>query len=313
MVGAGSFGWNHLLVWRRLARQGLILFTGVVEKNSHIRKKLKHIKIPVFKELTPDLLANVSAVDIVTPPSTHYAIAQKSLIYTHVFLEKPMALFSLDARKLNGLAKKYQRHLMIGHIYRFNGAIQKLKELLTTSDTKPFFFECTFIDSPHQLPADCGILFSDLHAFDILDYLLDSTPKLGYATLFKNKIRPHFEIDATVLLHYAKEFDVTVKLSWRGIIKTRLMNIWFPDKKIVVDFIKQTITVFTSKEVRKFNCAKKNRPLDLELIDFIDILKNKKIKFPDGSVGLRIIRIVEQLYLSAQKKQQIKFFPDKII
>lgn len=304
LIGAGAFGWNHLLDWIRLERQGAVSFAGVVARDPAKQKKIRALKVPVFSTLTTKLLRSVDGVDIVTPAGTHYALAKKCLLYTNVLLEKPMTLSTVEARRLNYLAAGKGRQLMIGHIYRFNGAIQALKKMIAASRTKPFYIETVSVHRPRHLPTDCGVLFSDLHGFDMLDYLLEDAPQTVYAVGPGSSER--FEHNAIVLLRYPAGINAVVKLSWTGAPKTRSMMLLFPDKTMTVDLLQQKITVDTATRHRVFSCFK-IKPLTAELACFGRVLIGGKVAYPDGKVGIRIVRLVEEIRRSYRKGHPVAF------
>ncbi len=306
LVGAGKFGWNHLLAWQKLARRGLVSFIGVVARDANKRKKISALKVPVFAELTDDILKTVDTVDIVTPAATHYDLAKQCLLFTNVFLEKPMTLSTHEAKELNKIAAEKKRYLALGHIYRFNGAVQKLKKIMAASPAKPFFIEAAFIDTPSKLPNDCGILFSDLHGFDILDYLLESAPESIYAVGSRSNATERFENNATVLLRYPNQVDAVVKLSWTGVPKSRSMALLFSDKTIVVDLAAQIITIATSRGTKKISCFK-IMPLEAELANFVEVLKKKPVVYVDGTVGARIVHLTAEIERSYRENQPILF------
>ena len=77
----------------------------------------------------------IEAVGIATPASTHYELARRALdANKHVFVEKPIALAVEEAERLIKLAAERGRVLMVGHIYKYNVAVQKVKELIDRGD-----------------------------------------------------------------------------------------------------------------------------------------------------------------------------------
>jgi len=65
----------------------------------------------------------VDGVVVVTPAQTHFSLCREFLeAGRDVFVEKPIALVSEEARKLAELAEKKQRILQVGHIFRFDPA-----------------------------------------------------------------------------------------------------------------------------------------------------------------------------------------------
>lgn len=71
----------------------------------------------------------VDGVIIAVPTEYHYAIAKDCLERgKHVLLEKPLTKHLYEAEELFEIAKKNNRALHVGHIERFNGAVQELKK-----------------------------------------------------------------------------------------------------------------------------------------------------------------------------------------
>jgi predicted dehydrogenase len=76
-----------------------------------------------------DLLtsADVDAIVVATPPDTHAKMAQRALSANkHVFVEKPMALSSIDAHQLRRLARERHLRLMVGHVLLYHPAVREL-------------------------------------------------------------------------------------------------------------------------------------------------------------------------------------------
>jgi len=83
----------------------------------------------VLDELLDD--AEVDAIVIATPSETHASIARRALnANKHVFVEKPMAMSSVEAQELNKLAHDRGRRLMVGHVLLYHPAIAELSTRL---------------------------------------------------------------------------------------------------------------------------------------------------------------------------------------
>lgn len=131
LVGAGRFGQHHLRNLKDLHNENKIVLVGVVVATAKSRQKIKtEHNVKTYAALTPELLKEVDAVDIVTPPETHFEIVSKCLRYADVFVEKPLASSTTEAKKLHDQAKKYKRTLTVGHIFRHDPVSVKLKKLL---------------------------------------------------------------------------------------------------------------------------------------------------------------------------------------
>lgn len=293
LIGAGHFGKHHLNVLAALDREGFIVLNGVVSLQKEERVWVESFGIKAYSKLTDSLLRATDAVDIVSPPSTHYVLAKRCLPLVHVFLEKPITLAVKEGLVLGRLAKQYKKVLFVGHIYRFHPFLHKLKRIIDESSHGPFFIECIFGDNPHKLPKDCGVLFSDLHGFDIIDYLTGKVPKKIMTFGARHRRDSRFEDDVIVTLEYASNLRASVKLHWVGAPKTRTIVLYFMDKIVTVDLVRQSLVVTTAKGARMIKNGAE-MPLALELRSFMQVLKGKLVDYPDATVGTRVLNVAVQ-------------------
>lgn len=305
LVGVGHFGINHLKDLMRLDKSGKIEFVGVM-KNKTGEKVAQMRGVKVFSSLTDNLLKSVDAVDIVTPPSTHYQLAKKCLEFADVFLEKPITLSVDEGLELQKLSEKKKRVLFLGHIYRFHPSIVKLKEIIRTSSSGPCSIECSFGDLPKKITQDCGILYSDFHGFDIIDYLFGQLPKMIAARGVRRRRDSKFEDDVVVVLEYQSGLRGTVRMSWSMSPKVRNVMVYFQDRIIDVDLISQDILIEKDKKV-EIKKGSGERPLMLELKYFVKVLKGEAIDYPDAVVGTRIVNIAAHAEKSLRSGHVISY------
>jgi predicted dehydrogenase len=83
-----------------------------------------------------DLLdADLDAIVIATPISTHYELASRALRRgKHVFVEKPLADSAEKARDLVQLAESVGRTLMTGHTFVYSPPVVRVKELIDSGE-----------------------------------------------------------------------------------------------------------------------------------------------------------------------------------
>lgn len=307
LIGAGNFGQHHARVLAGFLKKQRLSFFGIVERNPEVRKRLtREYGVPVYEKLTKELLQTVDAVDIVTPAASHFALVKECLNYVHVLVEKPLTLSSREAKILEQKAQKTKRFLMVGHIYRFHPFTSALKKIIAESKTSLKHLEATFVDFVPHPTTDCGVLFSDLHAFDILDDLLGQMPITAFAVSDARKISG-VEKNTSVLLTYPQGVTATVRLSWEQVPKTRQLRLFFSDKIITADFQNNRIITSTVKNDKKLHIPVKQTPLETELSIWLDCLENKSAPMVNSTLAGRIIKIVEKIQQSAQKGQVIKF------
>jgi predicted dehydrogenase len=107
VLGTGSLGQNHVRIYSELAATGLVEFTGIFDTSADTARKIaaKH-NTRVFSSIA-ELAAVSDAVNIVTPTTTHFELAQSLLQQgKHVLVEKPMTDDTAQAAELVQLAQQ---------------------------------------------------------------------------------------------------------------------------------------------------------------------------------------------------------------
>jgi predicted dehydrogenase len=170
VAGAGSFGRNHLRVYRELetAGEGVALVAAVEPNAERAAETAAKYAIPVFA--TPEALlvsdVKVDAATVAVPTVHHHAAASVLLDGgLDLLVEKPLATSLAEADDLIALAKKNGRVLQPGHLERFNPAVLAVEPRLK----RPMFFEShrLSIFGPRALDVDV-VLDLMIHDLDIV-------------------------------------------------------------------------------------------------------------------------------------------------
>ena len=170
VAGAGSFGRNHLRVYRELetAGEGVALVAAVEPNAERAAETAAKYAIPVFS--TPEeLLASDLKVDAATVavPTVHHHAAASALLDggLDLLVEKPLAATLSEADDLIARAGKNGRLLQPGHLERFNPAVLTVEPRLK----RPMFFEShrLSIFGPRALDVDV-VLDLMIHDLDIV-------------------------------------------------------------------------------------------------------------------------------------------------
>lgn len=284
LIGLGRFGKHHFRVLKELEAAHLIEFAGVVILNKEQRKKAEaEFGIKTYTEITPSMLKNVDAVDIVTPPETHFAIIKKCLPYTNVFTEKPLATTASDAKKLELLALKHKRVLTTGHILRFHPVTEKLKEIVAKK-TMPLKITGEFIN-PTALDQGREPSLEFLHLFDVVDMLWGKDPDI-VSSRRDGRV-------SIVDIRYAKYHDARFVLGCKGDEKKRTLKFKYPEHTIDADFVLNTITYKKGEVSKTYQCQSEQELLHKELSEFVATLLGSKNKV-DPATASRIVSIAER-------------------
>src|SRR5690606_8598938 len=102
-------------------------------------------RYPTIKTTTDfqDLLRDpeIDAIAVATPVSTHFELGMAALkAGKHLWLEKPMAETSLQARKLLDEAQKRNRILLVDHTFIYTGAVRKMAELIRAGELGRIYY-----------------------------------------------------------------------------------------------------------------------------------------------------------------------------
>lgn len=130
LVGAGSIGRRHL----RLLAEREDVALCVVELNAQCKTAVSQEfpQMPFFDSMEAAITdGGYGAVIIATPHRTHAPLAIKALeLGVHVFVEKPMSDSLEDCVALLNAAKKSDKVVSVGFMFRFDPFVQKVKEII---------------------------------------------------------------------------------------------------------------------------------------------------------------------------------------
>ncbi|MFN7700913.1 MAG: Gfo/Idh/MocA family oxidoreductase, partial [Deltaproteobacteria bacterium] len=129
VVGAGSMGKNHARVLQSLPGAELV---AVVDSDLATARGVSHLHGGKAHTALADALASRVDAAIVAVPTQHHYETTKTLLAAgvHVLVEKPIAATVDEARSLGEIARREKRVLAVGHVERFNPAIQLLARKL---------------------------------------------------------------------------------------------------------------------------------------------------------------------------------------
>ncbi len=163
VIGTGAMGANHLRVLSRLP--GFQLTCAVDVNAANLEKNGQGYAIARLADYR-QALPLVDAVMISAPTLEHFALGRFFLENgKHVMVEKPISRTLAEADELIALAEKKKLVLAVGHLERFNPAVEYAGRLVA----KPLFIEVQRLGSfsPRSLDIDV-ILDLMIHDLDII-------------------------------------------------------------------------------------------------------------------------------------------------
>lgn len=230
IIGVGHLGSLHA----RLAAQSPALnLVGVFDiDQDKSRTQAELCRTRSFDTLE-ELLAAVPAVSIVAPTEEHHALALAALaIGCHLFIEKPIAATSSQAREFLELAKQKKRVIQVGHIERFNPAFLALKG----TGLRPMFIESHRLSRFNPRGNDVSVILDlMIHDLDLVLTLIDSP----LASVHASGVGVVSQSDdiANVRLEFANQAVANLTSSRISAKNMRKMRIFQPNSYVAVDFL----------------------------------------------------------------------------
>ena len=297
-IGTGGWGKNHTRV---LSQLGVLV--AVCDTDSQ-RSKEYGEKYSVNHYESLDELLNAEEFDgafVVTPTSTHTAIAKKLLeAKKHVFVEKPMTYKSEDGQELAKLAEKNKVILTCGYIERFNPAVDVVKKMV--NDKKYGELVMLEFHRENRMPLhikDVGIIYdTSVHDIDTANWLFNDMPQVVFARA--GKIKHQHEDFTSIMLGYNNDKVAIISSNWITPKKLRKFNAVCTDAIISSDFITQEIIIEKDEESETIQ-NEKQEPLLLEIQSFLGAIEGKNQQIVTAQEAVNVTKIAEAALLSSQK------------
>ena len=287
VIGAGSFGRNHLRVLRNSSNATL---TAVADVNSgRAAVASAEFGCPAVSTLA-ELKGMIDAAVVAVPTTAHAEIGCDLLeAGIDVLVEKPIAADAASARRLVDIANRRGRILQVGHLERFNPAVMALRRL----STAPLFFEIhrMSVFTPRSLDVDV-VLDLMIHDVDIVLSMVGCRPE---------------EIRAAGLSVLSRKADIAnVRMAFpTGCIanftasrvsteRVRKLRVFQPSQYLSLDYQRQDLLAFSVEDgpdgAREIRCevvpVEKSEPLKLELEAFLASVVSRTPPPVSGEEGL---------------------------
>jgi len=298
VIGAGYWGKKVLYEYVQLARKRpdvkLLAVCDLLDENLEYCQK--HFGLPYMTKDYKEVLLNheVNAVNICTPNETHFEICKAALeAGKHVLLEKPMTLDSKQAYELVDLARSKNLVLSVGHIYRFNSALKKIRSLIR----QKFFGDIFHLRLQWTTFAtfENRDVLTDLmpHPFDVLNFLLDSWPS-RVTCRAKAYRRKELEEMAYVLAEFENDVMGHIEISWLLPGKVREVSVMGSEKFARIDCSNQSISVYDNDNGNFFDLeVKANNTIESELIHFMDCIQDGLDPINGCEKGAKVVEMLE--------------------
>ena len=278
----------------------------------------------------------IHGVVIATPAKSHFSIAQDMLnAHKHVFVEKPLAMSVKECNELICLAKKTNLTLMVGHVFRYNTAVQKIKEYIEQGFLGDLIYINTRRLNLGKIQTEINAMWSFApHDISILLYWLGNEPLTVAAKGF-SYLHPGIEDVVFLTMEFQGGVQAHSHLSWLNPKKVREIIIMGSKKTLVYDDTLSSgkIQIYDKSIIPEKDLSSEyewsfaefqtkvidsnitipslpfSEPLQSECQHFVNCIHSNTSPLTGGQEGLSIVKVLE----AAQKSLKQDGVPIKIL
>ena len=309
VIGLGNMGKHHARNYTRLESVELVAVCDLNQELANNTAKKFNCKAYYDYET---MLRNeqLDAVSVVVPTSLHKKVALVCIENNlDLLIEKPIAANLEDAQIIIEAAKEKNVVLQVGHVERFNPAVQKLKQIIDAG--KLGEVNSIIARRVGAVPVqvrDANVLIDlAVHDIDIIHFLYNEdahqiTGNLGKAVIEKR------EDYAEIFMKFGKKSGF-VQVNWLTPIKIRKLSVTGTKGYAELDYITQELVIYESNYTKeivdeygdyviKFGIPDKTHigieneePLYLELEHFIGCSEKRVVPQVTGEMGKNALRI----------------------
>ena len=292
VAGAGVMGRNHARVLAEV--QGVDL-TTIFDPDSVTGQGVADLygaNAVTTAEAFVD--AGLDCAVVATPNRFHadlgVALLEKGV---HVLVEKPIAPTVEDAQRMIDAAKANDRVLMVGHVERFNPAVETVRRAIADEDV--ISIQVTRVGPFPPRMGEVGVVIDlAVHDIDIIRHLTGSEitevqPQLA---------RTRAEREDTALLQFRLENGVIAHITtnWLTPYKTRTLQVATRGKFVVADLITRQVTEYFGQQADgSYSTRMLNswpaEPLKKELENFVHAIRTGEAPAVTGQDGLKNLEV----------------------
>jgi UDP-N-acetylglucosamine 3-dehydrogenase len=238
VVGVGVMGSNHARVLAELPGVKLV---GIADPDAKRREFVSRtLGCAAFNDAEELMRHGVDAVTIAAPTHLHRDIATACAARgVHIMVEKPIASSVEESRAVVAAARRAGVTLMVGHVERFNPAVESIKKAIKNQDILSIAITRVGPFPPRM--SNVGVVIDlAVHDIDLIRWFTDSEiveiqPQTSSAVAEREDIALlQFRTASGVLAH--------INTNWLTPFKARTIHIATRDKYLIGDLLTLQVT-----------------------------------------------------------------------
>ncbi len=325
VIGVGAMGQHHARVYTEIQGTQLV---AVADANPEVSRRIG-TKYSVLDYVDyREMLARESpdVVSVAVPTRLHREVVGAALVAgAHVLVEKPIAATVDEGREMLEQARSLGRHLMVGHIVRFNPAIRALKARMANGELGRIFQIVSRRVGPFPARVrDVGVVV-DLatHDLDLMRYVTGEEPFRVYAET-EQQIHTSHEDLLLALLRFRSGITGMLEINWLTPMKQREILVLGERGMLRVDDLTQNLYFHENADANgmQWNALsvlkgvsegrmiryplQRYEPLRAELEAFVEAVVEDQPTPVTGNDGLAALRLALALVDSGQSHTPVE-------
>lgn len=309
VIGAGMMGKNHLKTYKNIKGIELVGVYDIFPDATKTAAETFGIK--AFSSME-EVAKNVDAVSVVTTSVTHAEVGSFFLNRgIHCLIEKPLATTEEECQMLIKAAKDNNVTLLVGHIERFNPAVEQMGKILSdTSKIRSLTAQRMSAASGRITDVDVSMDLM-IHDIEVIQSLVKSPVVNVQAAAVKTPDHKSGKDYITALVEFANGATANLTASRITQARVRTLSVTTDTNYIDMDFINQSINVHTQGRMPYVNQEEipewmhyglkgsveqlfipTNQPLQAELTHFTNCVRGEETPRISGENALDALRVI---------------------
>jgi predicted dehydrogenase len=320
LIGFGVMGHNHARVLQQLPDVELIAAVDPGQPEQHSRPK-----VDMLETVAELLKRRVDLCVVAAPTRLHEQIAlELADAGVPTLIEKPLAHDSKAAQEIVEAFDRNQVIACVGHIERFNPALQSMRERLSSGELGDLYQVVTRRQGPFPARiADSGVIL-DLatHDIDLTAWVTRAAYRAVSARVAHRSGRPHEDL-VTAVAGLSNGVVATHLVNWLSPMKERVTTVTGERGCFVADTLTADLTYFENGsqhlqwgQVAAFRgvseghmtryAIPKPEPLVTELSNFVAAVRRDESELVTLLEGLATVRVAEAIRDSAALGETVR-------
>ena len=318
IIGCGHWGKNLVRNFAELEVLG-----SVCDPNTELAQNFSEqygVNNSSYTEIIDDV--TIEGVVLAVPAPLHAGLALQAMnAGKHVYVEKPLAMNKIEARKMIETSKDQGVQLMVGHLLQYHPVFIALRELVASGALGDLSYIYSNRLSFGKFRSEEDVIWSFApHDISMILSLTGQEPEL-VRTESSSILQANIADTATVHIKFKSGLKAHIFVSWLHPYKEQKLVVigesamavfddtqpW--EKKLALSLYNMgsdgEVPNLEKSDVEYIDVAQ-SEPLKNECRHFIDVVNGRLMPLTDGDEGLRVLNVLSTATLSQNENDAVR-------